>query len=104
VGRPGSILGWVTDPTLHDVTVDLAPGETLVLYTDGVSEARTEDGMLGDERLAKVLESVAGMPASAVASRLERAALQAGNPRDDVALVVLRGRLEEAASDAQEAA
>ena len=104
VGRPGSILGWVPDPTLHDVTVDLAPGETLVLYTDGVSEARTEDGMLGDERLAEVLESVAGMPAAAVASRLERATMQVGNPRDDVALVVLRGRLDAAALDAQEAA
>jgi len=105
VGRPGSILGWVPDPSLHDVEVDLAPGETLVLYTDGISEARTTDGMLGDERLARVLESVAGMPAAAVAARLERAALQAGNPRDDIALIVLRGHAGAAgALDAQEAA
>jgi PAS domain S-box-containing protein len=91
IGRPGSILGWVDDPTLHDVDAVLAPGEALVLYTDGVSEARTPDGMLGDERLAAVLESAAGMPAGAIASRLERAALQGGNAHDDVALVVLRG-------------
>ncbi len=106
VGRPGSILGWVADPTVHDVEVALAPGEALVLYTDGVSEARTPDGLLGDERLAAVLESTAGMPAGAIASRLERAALQYGNPRDDVALVVVRGEPEAAAArlDAQEAA
>ena len=106
VGRPGSILGWISDPTLRDVDVDIEPGESLVLYTDGVSEARTPDGMLGDERLAAVLESTAGMPAGAVASRLERAALQFGNPRDDVAIVVVRGEAPAvpARLDAQEAA
>ena len=106
VGQPGSILGWIPDPTLRDVEVDIEPGEALVLYTDGVSEARTPDGMLGDERLAAVLESTAGMPAGAVASRLERAALQFGNPRDDVAIVVIRGDAPAlpARLDAQEAA
>ena len=89
--RPGSILGWVPEPNLHDAEATLAPGEALVLYTDGVSEARTPDGTLGDARLATVLESTAGMPAGAIASRLERAALQGGTARDDVALVVVRG-------------
>ena len=103
VGRPGSILGWVPDPTLHDVEVELAPGEALVLYTDGVSEARTPDGMLGDARLAAVLESAAGLPAGAIAARLERTAVGWGNPRDDVALVVVRSAAP-VRSDAQEAA
>jgi len=107
VGRPGSILGWIPDPTLRDVEVELEPGEALVLYTDGVSEARTPDGILGDDRLAAVLESTAGLPAGAIASRLERAALEYGNPRDDVAVVVVRGDAASARAaglDAQEAA
>jgi serine phosphatase RsbU (regulator of sigma subunit) len=101
VGRPGSILGWVPDPTLRDAEVELGPHDALVLYTDGVSEARTADGMLGDARLYSVLEGAAGEDAGAIASRLERATMEVGNPRDDVAVVVLRPA---AALDAQEAA
>ena len=59
--------------------------------------------MLGDARLVPVLESAAGLPAAAIAARLERTAVGAGNPRDDVALVVVREGAP-ARSDAQEAA
>jgi PAS domain S-box-containing protein len=101
VGRPGSILGWVPDPTLRDVDALLEPGDALVLYTDGVSEARTADGMLGDARLYSALEAASGLDAGTIASRLERATMEAGNPRDDVAVIVLRPG---AGLDAQEAA
>ena len=102
VGRPGSILGWVPDLTLRDVEVELGPDDALVLYTDGVSEARTADGMLGDARLHSVLEGAVGEDAGAIASRLEQATMEVGNPRDDVAVVVLRGAA--GSLDAQEAA
>src|SRR5207249_7256534 len=35
VGGYGTLLGIFSDPTLLDRDVDLAPGETIVLYTDG---------------------------------------------------------------------
>jgi serine phosphatase RsbU (regulator of sigma subunit) len=92
VGRPGTLLGWVPDPNHHDVAVDLAPGDALVLYTDGLTEARTPEGLLGDERLAAVLSACAGFGAGAIAARLEHAALspQRHRPRDDVAIAVAR--------------
>ena len=40
VGRLGTLLGADVEPVLNDVTVDLAPGELVVLYTDGVTEVR----------------------------------------------------------------
>ena len=42
VGKPGSVLGWVPDPKLLDVTFELGDLESLVLFTDGVTEARTD--------------------------------------------------------------
>jgi len=93
-GRPGTLLGWVADPRLEDVAVRLGEGDALVLYTDGLTEARTVDGLLGDERLAAILRGCAGMSAGAIAARLEHAAveLQRGRPRDDIAIAVARVR------------
>lgn len=54
LGRPGRPLGVSADAGLRDLTVDLPPGSTVLLYTDGVTEARDdagaqfgEDGLLG---------------------------------------------------------
>jgi PAS domain S-box-containing protein len=92
LGRPGTLLGWVPDPNLYDVGADLGPGDAIVLYTDGLNEARTPDGLLGDDRLAAVLRGCAGFGAGAIAARLEHAALspQRHRPRDDVAIAVAR--------------
>ena len=40
VGRLGTLLGTDIEPQLYDVTVELGPGDVLVLYTDGVTEVR----------------------------------------------------------------
>ena len=88
-GAPGSLLGIVDRPILTEEYVELHPGDALVLYTDGVTEA---DRAAGPERLAAVLEGCAGAPAAAVAEAIERDALAAhgGAARDDVAVVVVR--------------
>ena len=66
----------------------------MVLYTDGVTEARGPDGMLGSDELQAVLASCAGLDAKSVAARIESAALeiQEGNPRDDIAILAVRIR------------
>lgn len=91
-GRPGTLLGMFPDPDLTDRVTHLAPGDAAVLYTDGVTEARAGNDVLGEDALRSLLESCGGLDAPAVAERVERAALdfQAGHPRDDIAVLVLR--------------
>jgi serine phosphatase RsbU (regulator of sigma subunit) len=90
VGEPGSVLGWVPDPKLLDVDFSLGEGESLVLFTDGVNEARTTGDAYGREGLAELLRAAAGEDAAGIAARVDRAAAHAGELRDDVAVLVAR--------------
>ncbi len=56
----GTLLGVFTDPEATDVEVRLDRGDTLLLYTDGVTEARGPDGLYGAERLASLLSRLRG--------------------------------------------
>jgi PAS domain S-box-containing protein len=86
----GTLLGVVPEPDLHDVDVVLDPGDAVVLYTDGVTEARRGTELFGERRLVRVLADLAGRPADAIASGLE-AELAAFRPtaRDDTAILVV---------------
>jgi integral membrane sensor domain MASE1 len=92
VGRPGILLGVDADPELTDHTRELHPGDALMLYTDGLTDAYAPDRSLDVDDLALVLASCTGRSASEIADRIERAALDddTRQPRDDVALVVVR--------------
>ena len=93
VGPPGRVLGVFPDAELGSASLRLMPGETLVLYTDGVTEARSPDGeFFGEERLRDLLRSCAGCDARDFARRIKNVVLefQEGYPRDDLAILVLR--------------
>ena len=93
-GRHGLLLG-VADPLhLHDVTERLHPGEVVLLFTDGVTEARGPSGVFGESRLQAVLAEAGGEAPARVVERVERAVLawSDGRPRDDLAVVALRVR------------
>ena len=92
VGAPGPLLGPFADVALTDAHDRLRPGESLVLYTDGVTEARRRRDMFGDARLAAVLTGAAGGDAEAIARAVEEAAVRYhdGPLSDDLALVVVR--------------
>jgi PAS domain S-box-containing protein len=93
VGAPGTLLGVVPDPDLDDYAVTLAPGDSLVFYTDGVIESRANsNGVLDERRLSELVETCAGHGPDAIASRIEEAAVmsQNGRPKDDIAVLVLR--------------
>ena len=92
VGRLGTLLGADVEPVLSDVIVDLAPGELVVLYTDGVTEVRAgREEIFGHRDLARLLGHCAGLPADSVAQRVQDAVLEAakGRPRDDIAILVV---------------
>lgn len=90
----GSLVGvfWnITSTTAH---VELAPGETCLMFTDGVTEARggpLGDEMFGHERVEEALAHCAGMPAEAVVDHVRMLAEQwvGHGTHDDMALVAV---------------
>ena len=95
VGQLGTLLGTDVEPALTDVEVDLAEGELVVLYTDGVTEVRAgRQEIFGFRDLAELLGRCAGLAADTVAERVQSAVLEAasGRPRDDIALLVFGPR------------
>jgi PAS domain S-box-containing protein len=91
-GRPGTLLGILPDPEIRSTAIDLAPGDTLILYTDGVIEASPLDDRFGPEGLARFVAGCSGREAPVIARRIEEQVLEigGGSIRDDVAVVVLR--------------
>jgi serine/threonine protein phosphatase PrpC len=73
----------------------LEPGDSVLLYTDGVTEARAPDGtFFGDQRLTDLIirNLAAGLPAPETMRRVVRALLehQQGNLSDDASLVLVQ--------------
>jgi serine phosphatase RsbU (regulator of sigma subunit) len=97
--QPGVLLGCsILDPHLTDTTLTLEPDETLILYTDGFTEAFTPDrkSMFGLERLCEILggprtqmslEACADEASAAVQRFTSQTELQ-----DDQTLFLLRRR------------
>ena len=65
LGEGGIVLGVLTDATYEEVEVSFAPGDRLVLFTDGITEANdTLDDEFGMERLTELLLLHRTKPAS----------------------------------------
>jgi phosphoserine phosphatase RsbU/P len=92
IGSPGTVLGVVARPTLHDTTVELHPGDVVLFFTDGVTEARRDGEFYDDERLLRALIGLRHDDAGTIVERIgdEVVGFQGGLPRDDIALVALR--------------
>jgi len=90
----GPALGIPVAATYEEQSVDLGADQTLVVYSDGVTEALNEgDVFFGDERLLGSLRETAGRPAAEVAHQLlETLEVFVGEARwhDDVSLMVVR--------------
>jgi PAS domain S-box-containing protein len=89
---PGTLLGIYADVDVRDRETVLEPGESVVFYTDGVTEERRGGEQFGEERLRGLLASCAGLSATGIAERIERGVLefQPVAPADDMAVVVVR--------------
>lgn len=92
VGGPGTLLGSFVDPELRDDVIDLATGDVVVLYTDGVTERRGAGLTFGEERLRATVEASAGLEPAVVLERLLQEVRGFGPdlPKDDIAVVVVR--------------
>lgn len=90
VGSPGSLLGVLPDPELYDVELPLHPGESLVLYTDGVPEGRDNGSFYGIDRLLRLAAGTGAADQLAGAVLEDVLTFQQGVARDDIAIVALR--------------
>ncbi len=92
VPAKGPFLGVLDAPKFELWEQHLTPGATILLYTDGVTEARRDSEQFGPDRLAELVRSMAGRPLSEVLARVEAAAIQfAGSgPQDDIAQLAVR--------------
>jgi serine phosphatase RsbU (regulator of sigma subunit)/anti-sigma regulatory factor (Ser/Thr protein kinase) len=92
VGEGGTALGLLETIASPDVGVTLQPGDSLIFYTDGVTERRRGRELFGTARLRDAAAPLAGYPAAVMAARLRSTTINFSveEPRDDIAILVLR--------------
>jgi PAS domain S-box-containing protein len=97
VGVTGTLIGVFAEVRSSTETVQLQPGDTVVLYTDGVTDQRPPHGLTAEEVAGLVQRAAAGAATADATAEALRAAIEAIRPipdrGDDIALVVLRARL-----------
>jgi sigma-B regulation protein RsbU (phosphoserine phosphatase) len=90
----GIILGAVTDTYLEEDDLDLQPGDLLVFYSDGVTEAmNAQRDLFGEERLEALLAANRGRSAQQVLEAVVDAVQAFGGDQpqsDDLTLIVVR--------------
>ncbi|HEY3844053.1 MAG TPA: SpoIIE family protein phosphatase [Acidimicrobiales bacterium] len=86
------IIGVFDNATWSTRALTLHPGDLLIAYTDGITEARREGDFFGEERLAQVAHEARRRSVEEIADRIIDAvrAFAGHEPSDDLALVVLR--------------
>ena len=90
----GPLLGSFEAASFKERHADIGPGDVLVLYTDGVTEAmnRSND-FFGEDRLREVIRARRGEPAATIVRGIWETAraFSDGDMADDLTVVVLRG-------------
>ena len=89
---PGTLLGVDAELQLADTTIDLDPGDALLFYTDGLTDAYAPERHVHGRRARDAARRVRRLDAAGIADRVITGVLDssAAEPRDDIALVVLR--------------
>ena len=90
----GTALGFVKEVSLEEVVVDLHPGDLLIFYTDGITDANSPTGeFFGSERLCETVCAASGLGADDMCDHIfehvdqfQTGAVQ----HDDMALLVVK--------------
>ena len=75
----------------RSATVPLQRGDTMLMFTDGVEEARRDERLYGVNRLLDMLAAYAGAGGEVICEAVERDVLEYldGEPHDDMALLAV---------------
>ncbi|MFG2038888.1 SpoIIE family protein phosphatase [Dactylosporangium sp. NPDC048998] len=92
VGACGTALGLLDTISTPRTQVSLDPGDTLIFFTDGVTERRRGIDLFGVDRLRDEAANLAGFSADVVVARLRARTLSFSpeSPRDDIAIFAVR--------------
>lgn len=92
VGRPGSLLGALPEIELHDVDIELGPGDALICFTDGIVERHRGRAYFEETGIAAVVRAAGPVDAATLAARIEDEArnLFTDQPHDDMAVLIAR--------------
>lgn len=90
----GIALGVIPNISLEDYEIWLEPGDQLLLYTDGVTEAiNAREEEFGAERLASIVAAGGGQTASCLVDDVTHAVAEftgGGMPADDLTMIAIR--------------
>ncbi|HOW61937.1 MAG TPA: SpoIIE family protein phosphatase [Candidatus Contendobacter sp.] len=93
IGGGGFPVGMLPELEYDAITFDLAPGDRLFLYSDGVTEcANAQAELFAETRLMALLAATADLPVAAVAERVGQALREwqgDENHQDDITLLIL---------------
>lgn len=92
LGEFGTAVGMLDELRLYTTRHVLQRGDTMVIYTDGVTERRHGTEFFGRSRLAELVTRLTGAPAATMVAALRTAAkdFSPEPPKDDIALLVLK--------------
>jgi sigma-B regulation protein RsbU (phosphoserine phosphatase) len=88
----GALIGIMPDPPLAARRVRLVPGDTLILYSDGLTEARTTDGpgdRYGSDALLAFARKLTPTTAAAAVAALTGLLATFERATDDIAILAL---------------
>jgi putative ABC transport system permease protein len=90
----GAVVGMLPGMSYEEATVDLCPGDVLLAYTDGVTEAHNpDDDEFGEDRLKALLAEVAHLSADEIRVRISselKAWIRDAEQYDDLTFVVMK--------------
>jgi sigma-B regulation protein RsbU (phosphoserine phosphatase) len=92
IGFPDTLLGAIPNIEFHDVVIELDEHSTFVAFTDGISEARRQRELLGENRILQLVAATHHEPLDDMLEGLVNAALDfGGSPnKDDIAAIAVR--------------
>ncbi len=88
----GTIVGMLDDASYDNNRIDIATENYLVLYTDGIPEARSQKGVFfGDDNFLELLAECQGKSSSEICSYIINRVTdyQSGDIKDDMTLLIL---------------
>jgi sigma-B regulation protein RsbU (phosphoserine phosphatase) len=90
----GAVVGMFPEMSYEEATIDLRPGDVLVAFTDGVTEAQGSNELeFGEERLQELLRQVVHLPVHEISARISaelRNWIKDAAQYDDLTFIVMK--------------